>query len=316
MQINNLNANNQVLNLSTPNGLSKTDVEKTSFNVADNFEKSVPEEENPSFWGKLQKKVLGGVISTLNFPALSVAPMVSDERREKILSLVQPGDIILETNANYPTWQIMEKIAGGSDYTHAAIYEGDGKFLEATTGHESGFGVGRTDLREYLQGRLDIQILRPPYKSKEDIDAALDYARSQIGKPYDSAFDYSEDEKQYCAEYVAKALKAMPNPIDTPTFQFLGREVVLPNDFKSIKGVESIYDDGASIWKTQLQMAPALAGGVALGAAGGMLLGPVGAVVGFVAGTIATTVVGGKLQEKELDELIASNKQAWQTKQA
>lgn len=68
----------------------------------------------------------------------------------------------------------------------------------------------RTDLDGYLQGRIHIAVVRPPYKTPGDVTAALDFARAQIGKPYNQAFDTADSASFHCAEYVCKALKATP----------------------------------------------------------------------------------------------------------
>ncbi|MCE1246994.1 MAG: hypothetical protein LWY06_10150 [Firmicutes bacterium] len=215
---------------------------------------------------------------------------------EKIMSSIKPGDVILETNNAYPGWQILEKTVFNSDLTHAAIYEGDGKFLEATTGDPSGKGVIRTDLREYLDGRIMVEIIRPPYKSEEDKKAALDYARSQLGKPYDSAFNQETDKEQYCAELVQRALASMPNPIEVPITNFFGHKAVGPNAFQKIPGAETVYSSGASFWKSMASHYPVYMGALAGAAAGAVTLGPLGAIGGFVTGGLLTTMAGNKIQ--------------------
>jgi len=246
-------------------------------------------------------KVKGFFIDVLDSPMLTTYPKITEEKKSEILNSLQPGDIILTTNASYPTWLTMEKIAGGSNYSHAGIYEGDGQMIEANTDVKGGGDwVVRTDLNEYLKGRMAIQVIRPPYESKEDLNAALDYAREQIGKPYDNSFRF-DDEYIYCSELVYKALKAMPNQIYTPTHKIFKKEFVLPGDFQKIDGAEVVYDSKFNFAKGQLSMLPAAAGGVALAVGGGLLLGPVGAVVGFIGGTVATTLIGGKIQENKLE---------------
>ncbi len=262
---------------------------------SDRFVKADPEETR-SFGGKIKGLAVKALLGFLDLPALSTTSEISKENKQKILDSIKPGDIILETDNNYPGWQVMEKIAGNSDFTHAAIYEGDGKFIEATTGHPSGMGVAKTELAEYLKGRVAIQIVRPPYKSEEDIKAALNYANSQIGKPYDGAFNYEDSSEQYCAELVAKALDAMPNKIETPSFEVLGRKVVLPNSFQKIEGAEVVYDDGSDFWKNQLSHSPAFIGGAVAAGAAALALGPVGVIGAFLGGTLLTSVTGGFIQ--------------------
>lgn len=37
----------------------------------------------------------------------------------------------------------------------------------------------------FPHGRIHIAVVRPPYKTPEDVTATLDYARAHLGKPYD-----------------------------------------------------------------------------------------------------------------------------------
>lgn len=247
---------------------------------------------------KLKQFALSKAMKILDHPVLTTVKPFNTKDRDFILENIRPGDIILETDATTPSWGIMEEFAGGGEYTHAAIYEGDGKFLEATTEAPTGKGVVRSDLKEYLSGRLRLEVIRPNYQSKEDIDAALNYARSQIGKPYDSEFDYSSDEKQYCSELVSKALASMPHKIEVPSVTVKGKKAVLPVSFRYLPDSEKIYSDNNSFAKTLLHSSPGLAGGVAMAVAGGVLLGPVAAVGGLLLGTVATSWIGGDIQAK------------------
>ncbi|MDQ7826602.1 MAG: YiiX/YebB-like N1pC/P60 family cysteine hydrolase [Candidatus Eremiobacteraeota bacterium] len=256
--------------------------------VKDTFERQKPSDE-PSGNGNWFTTLL-----SLRIP--STTEKMSDERRDKICSVIQPGDIILETNNPYPGWQVFEKVTLDSDYTHAAMYEGDGKFIEATTGDPSGKGVVRTDLREYLQGQLLIEVIRPPYKTPEDRQAAVDYLRSQLGKPYDSAFDLSEDKAHYCAEIVYRALQNIPNKIEAPLKNFMGRPAAAPASFQDIKGAETVYSDKSSFWKNMASHYPVLMGAATGAAAGAMFAGPIGATAGFLGGLLLTSLVGNKIQ--------------------
>jgi uncharacterized protein YycO len=221
---------------------------------------------------------------------------ISEENRQKILNNIQPGDIILETNNAYPGWQRFEKLFLGSNYTHAAIYEGDGKFIEATTGDPSGKGVVRSDLKEYIHGRVLYEIIRPEYQTPEDKKAALDYARSQLGKPYDSSFNLQDTNKQYCAGLVYKALQTCPHKIDVPLKKVLGRLAVAPDSFQQIKDKKIVYSDNASFIKNMASHYPVALGTLAAAAIAGVVLGPIAAVGGFVGGLLFSVALGNKIQ--------------------
>ena len=89
----------------------------------------------------------------------------------------------------------------------------------------------RTDLREYLHGNQKVCIVRPPYKSEADVGAALEYCRQQLGKPYNNSFNMGNGDSLYCAEMVYNAMKVMPNPLDVPLKNVLGRKAVAPDSF-------------------------------------------------------------------------------------
>ncbi len=280
----------------------KTDVNSSdkpmpSEGLSDEFVFSSSDSAVPS-----QKNFADKLLGLLDFPAFVASKVMSEGRRQQIMDVLKPGDIILETNDNRPAAKLLEKAAVGSDYTHASFYEGGGKFIEANIDHNSGYGVDRLELFERLKGRLSVKIIRPPYKSQEDVNAALDYARNQIGKPYDFMLDNSTDDRLYCSELIAKSLKAMPNKVYTPVARVFGQELIVPEDFGKIDGAEVVYDDKSSFWKGQLRMTPAFAGGAAVAVGAGLLFGPLGAVLGFVAGTAATTIIGGKIQEKSINK--------------
>ncbi|MDQ7822359.1 MAG: YiiX/YebB-like N1pC/P60 family cysteine hydrolase [Candidatus Eremiobacteraeota bacterium] len=226
----------------------------------------------------------------------TTTPSITDERREEILKLIEPGDVILETNNAYPGWQRFEKLTMNSDYTHAAMYVGDGKFIEATTGDPSGKGVVENDLREYLEGRILVEIIRPPYKTPEDREAAVTYCRSQLGKPYDSDFSLKDDKSIYCAELVQRALQSVPNKIDTPLINVFGKQAVAPDSFEGIKDAKVVYTDHSNFWKNMASHYPVALGAAATAAATGAVLGPLGAMGGFVGGLLLSILVGNKMQ--------------------
>ncbi|MBI3927952.1 MAG: hypothetical protein HY319_20590 [Armatimonadetes bacterium] len=259
--------------------------------------------------GKAGEVAGKGLVTVMGRRIPTTYPAMSAEHREEILSKVKPGDILLETNLAYPGWRRMEWYMLGSAYTHAAIYEGekDGKqwFLEATTPG----GVQRTDLREYLDGRLKIAVIRPPYQSQEDVDSALDYCRQQLGKSYDSAFRLDTDDP-YCAELPFRGLEQMPHPIHVPTkraFLGLGREAVGPDSYFEMPGGRNnvIHDDHSTYlgnlahhWPVGLSGLAGVAGGAWAGASlvGGASAAAAGGAAGLAAGLLLASCIGNKIQ--------------------
>ncbi|MEQ8220892.1 MAG: YiiX/YebB-like N1pC/P60 family cysteine hydrolase [Candidatus Eremiobacterota bacterium] len=260
---------------------------------------------------KLKEMKSGGAAGTIAVGILDIrvpttTKDISEEERNKILSVIQPGDVILETSDSHPNWQRLEVVTLGSTYTHAAIYEGDGKFLEATTGDPSGKGVIRTDLKEYLEGPIHVKIIRPPYKGAEDVKSALDYARSQLDKPYDSAFNYEDDSQMYCAELVKKAIDQCPSGIETPMAHTIftkltGKKAVGPDNFGEIEGAKVVYPEDpskeATFLKGTLSHWPVAAGAAAGAVAGAATIGgPIGTAAGLLGGLALSICIGNKIQ--------------------
>ncbi|MBI2266298.1 MAG: hypothetical protein HYU64_14225 [Armatimonadetes bacterium] len=221
---------------------------------------------------------------------------ITEEKRQEILRAIQPGDIILETNNAYPNWQRFEMLTMRSNYTHAAMYEGDGRFIEATTGDPSGAGVVRSDLAEYLHGPILVEVIRPPYKTPKDRESAVQYLRSQLGKPYDSGFNLKDDSAIYCAELVQRALQAVPKRIETPLIRTLGRTAVAPDSFQEIEGAKVVYSDGSNFWKNMASHWPVALGAAATAAAGGVVAGVSGGIGGFLGGLLLSISIGNKIQ--------------------
>lgn len=162
----------------------------------------------------------------------------------------------------------MEKALGDSDYSHVAIYAGDGKMYEATVSHG---GVTLSDLNQDMDSQRSYQIIRPPYKSEESVQRALDYASQQTGKPYDMKFNTADAGEFYCAELVAGALKAADPELQAPVTALLGREAYFPNNFQRIDGAQVVYDDNVSFAESMAMHDPALLRDMIGGAVGGLL---------------------------------------------
>ncbi|MHB2017141.1 MAG: YiiX/YebB-like N1pC/P60 family cysteine hydrolase [Candidatus Xenobia bacterium] len=253
-----------------------------------------------SIGSKIKQVASNDLVLALDIRVPTTTKHMSDAERAAICQAVQPGDVCLETNDAYPGWQRMERLTMRSNHTHAFLYEGNGKFLQSTTPD----GVQRTDLKDYLKGRIHVMVIRPPYQSQDDVKAALSYAASQIGKPYNNAFDESDTKSFYCSQLVSEALKHMPHPIDTPETTFRGRPCVAPDGFKEIPGAKVVIDDHATFWKGQLTHWPVFLSTVAVtGAAatfgalqGGLAGGLVGGLLGLAGGVPLSIATGNKIQ--------------------
>jgi hypothetical protein len=221
----------------------------------------------------------------------TTVPEIPPEKAARLKQALQPGDIILTCDCAYPGWARMEFWTVRSNYTHAAFYAGDGRVYEAV-----GEGVKEARLDDYFKGRMKVAIVRPPYATPRDVQAAAAFCQSQVGKPYDSIFCTGDDTEFYCSELVYKALKSLPHPIEAPSRTLLGKAVVAPDAFLDIPGAIRVHDDGSHYWKNKLGHWPLAASALAGAAAGGYLGGAVGALVGFGAGLVGSILVGNKIQ--------------------
>lgn len=231
-------------------------------------------------------------IALMNVRVPTTAKPLSADEVEKVKSLIQPGDILLDIDFQYPGWQLMEKVSVDSDWTHASLYDGKGNVIEAVPGS----GVSMRTLDELLSSHA-VALVRPPYGSEKERDASIAYAASQLGKPYDEAFNIGDDGELYCAELVADALgSANPALYETlPKHRFAGKEMMGPAAFLEMPGASVVYDSGFSFAKSLLSHWPiGLAAG--MGGVAGSLLGPLGACLGFGVALTAAVKIGQLIQ--------------------
>jgi len=259
--------------------------------------------DNFSPMGELEAGKIPTTLSKLMSLKLpTTTPIFSEKEREKVLSLIQPGDIIIDTDDLYPTWQFIEKLAFGSNYTHASFYEGNGNIIEATPESVLGKeGVVRTPLREYLTGRMHIKVIRPRYKTPEDRQAAINYVRSQLNKHYDSDLETKDDKALYCTELIYNALKSMPNPIYAKVTKvpLYGKDVVGPNAFEDLPEAQVVYDNGGSYWQSIWNRYPAYIAAAAASITAGLTMGATAAVGALFAGGLAALSIWNCYQNNQ-----------------
>jgi YD repeat-containing protein len=250
--------------------------------------------------GELGDAASALMIKTLDVRVPTTTPHMSEVQRSEIMAKIKPGDICLETNDAYPGWQTLEFATTQSEHTHAFTYEGDGKMLQSTTPD----GVQRTDLNEYLQGRLHVKVIRPNYASPDDLKENLKYQADQLGKGYNNAFDTNNTKQFYCFQLGSEGLAHMDHPIDVPLADFHGHEVYSAKALENLPGSTTIVDDHTSFWKNQLSHWPVAAGMLGIGGgaavATGLALGAAAAVVAapvaLAAGLLLSICVGNKMQ--------------------
>jgi len=195
-------------------------------------------------------RVLRIFLLILDTPFFCLGKKISPGQLHNIMENIQLGDIILYTDKNFPIWRLIMKVMGRSDYNHAGIYEGNGYVIEATTGYPNSSGVVRTNIGTFLSGYKSVCILRPPYGSDTNRLETLNFAKEQLGKPYDFQLDLADENSMYCTELVAKAIRM--SGITTPLFIFNERNFYRPDDFLEIENIGMIYE-WPMFWTEMLQ---------------------------------------------------------------
>lgn len=135
----------------------------------------------------------GPVLKHFSKPGTKDAiPPLSAAERKELDALLQPGDLI--------------QCGNDGSFVHVIFYEGEGTIVHALA--QSGFGkkmigVRREKLAEYLDRveRDKVVVLRPKW-TPEALDAAVAYAKAQVGKDYDPLFMTDADDRHYCTELV------------------------------------------------------------------------------------------------------------------
>lgn len=84
--------------------------------------------------------------------------------------------------------------------------DGDYRFIEAT-----GTGVHYSSFDEAIDSQTSaVALLKPKALTLREWTDVMDYAKTQLGKPYDTLFDITNDKALSCVELVRVALQIMP----------------------------------------------------------------------------------------------------------
>lgn len=250
-----------------------------------------PESQEPKEKFSPTRVAAGALLAFMGRRIPHTRPETTPEQAAALKAKLKPGDVVMTCDVTYPGWARMEYWTVRSNYTHAAYYAGDGKILEAVGG-----GVLETPLDDYFSGRQKVAIVRPDYKTPEDVKSATDYCRSHLGKKYDSVFNTGDDSEFYCSELVYKALKQMPNPVDVPVSDLLGKKAIAPDAFLKIPGIEVVHDDKSNFWANKAGHWPIAAGAAGMAAVGGAVGGWLGAGIGAGVGMVGTILGLNKVQ--------------------
>lgn len=85
--------------------------------------------------------------------------------------------------------------------------DADYRFIEAT-----GRGVHYSDFNDAFDSQTgSVALLKPKCMTLAKWTKAMDKAKTELGKPYDTLFDLSNDQSLSCVELVRSALQGLPN---------------------------------------------------------------------------------------------------------
>ena len=118
----------------------------------------------------LLERIGSRVADLIDFKVPTTSHYITKEQKKEIKNLLEPGDIVLETDNEYPMFQLIEKATLGTDWTHMVMYMGAGKVAEATTTGEK-FKANKS-LDKFLNA-YHIAVVRPQYKTEADKTTAL-----------------------------------------------------------------------------------------------------------------------------------------------
>lgn len=174
-----------------------------------------------------------------DIPFLCLGEKVSEDEKKRVSDMLQSGDIILVTDKLLPIWRITLRLLFSAKYCHSAIYVGGGSVIEATTFNLSEGGVVYSDVDSILNGYKSFCIVRPPFLSEDGRGKSIEYALSQLGKPYDYSISIDDTDSSYCSRLVAESL--IEGGIEIRPVRCMGREGYVPDQFMSTEGMKVIY---------------------------------------------------------------------------
>lgn len=168
--------------------------------------------------------------------ALPGQQLLSGKKRAQIKQILRPGDLLLETNNQYPGWQFASRLMVGGDWVHSAMYVGNGFVVDIGTKPV----VAMIELDEFLK-TTDVAIYRPHYKTPEDVKAATAFVADCLGMPFNTTFDHRDRKSFYCTQLIARALLAMPNPITLALGRLMWKPMVPASAIESSPDMDCLF---------------------------------------------------------------------------
>ncbi len=211
-----------------------------------------------------------------------VAPryQLSARTREEIKKILQPGDVLLDSNSAFPCSQLFATVFFQTSWIHSAMYIGNGVLVDS--GRKS--HVAEISLDEFLQ-TTDLAVYRPKYAEACDRDAAMDFVKKAVGRPFNITFDDKKGKAFYCTQLISEALASMPHPIFLQRRHLMWKRVIPPASVADCSEIECVWTSHPSAIKSVRCHTPVLAGGLTGGLAAHVLTGSnmwLGAIAGCV----------------------------------
>lgn len=245
--------------------------------------------------GRISRKIVHRAWNTLNkfydwrFPTLNAR--LSEDKKEAIKELLQPGDVLLLNDDCRPLGQLTSGLAG-SLWTHSGFYVGDGGVVDVGTRPV----VARWGIDEFLKAS-DVAVYRPQYVTDNDRKSAVQFINDHLGKPFNRNFNPNSEDTYYCAQLIASALKSIPHAINVPNTNVLGRIFITPQNLADSEHLKLVYISKRSAGGYLMAHGPTIAPTM-LGAVWGARLGVPGAVLGAGAGLAVAYLLGNTLKGK------------------
>lgn len=164
------------------------------------------------------RPLLLGVLSVITAALLPsttglVAPIDTHARTSQIAhpELLQDGDLVFRTGTDVLAGLVLAY--GKSSFSHVglAIHTTDGWAVFHSTPAEPGMtgGVHAELLEDFASNQVAAQVgfFRIDGLTERTRQKIKEYLLSQLGKPFDYRFQYSDDSAHYCTELVLKALR-------------------------------------------------------------------------------------------------------------
>jgi uncharacterized protein YycO len=116
-------------------------------------------------------------------------------------------------------------------WSHAAICTANGTVIEAAARG----GVVETDIIDFMLHKDFIVACTPKFANLSEREKAVEFARLQLGKPYDFKFQYSDVKSFYCSELIYWSYSQVIPNIPFTLREVLGVTTVVPSDIVKAK---------------------------------------------------------------------------------